>query len=145
MPMFSVLSKKAYKNAILVWLLSSFIFTVPLLGQDRGTVCSTPDLSYAQTESFTAVLKSRKAKKARGLKDYVNYDLPVHLYIIADEEGNLPQTSSFPYESVEQMTESAGCASTRGGRVCPDYASQTGRCAARGDSNIGKTLPWKPT
>jgi hypothetical protein len=103
--MFSVLSKKAYKNAILVWLLSSFIFTVPLLGQDRGTVCSTPDLSYAQTESFTAVLKSRKAKKARGLKDYVNYDLPVHLYIIADEEGNLPQTSSFPYESVEQMTE----------------------------------------
>jgi len=38
-------------------------------------------------------------------RQYVDYNLPVHLYIIADEEGNLPQTSSFPYESAEQMTE----------------------------------------
>lgn len=103
--MCSVLSKKTYLNAIFVWFLFSFVFTVPLVGQDRGSVCSTPEPSAAQTESFTAVLKSRKTKGARALKEYVDYNLPVHLYIIADEEGNLPQTSSFPYESAEQMTE----------------------------------------
>jgi len=103
--MYSVLSKKTYKNAILLWLFLSFIFTVPLFGQDRGVTCSTPDPSYAQTESFTAVLKNRKAKNRGAAKQYVDYNLPVHLYIIADEEGNLPQTSSFPYESAEQITE----------------------------------------
>ncbi|TXF88773.1 hypothetical protein FUA23_13050 [Neolewinella aurantiaca] len=103
--MCSSLSKKTNQFAILAWLFLTFVFTVPLYGQDRGVSCATPDLSAAEAQAFTAVLKNRKAKGVAAVKSYRNYNLPVHLYILADEAGNLPQTSSFPYESAEQITE----------------------------------------
>lgn len=56
-------------------------------------------------EAYTEVLKSRKAKSLGETKEYIDYNLPVHLYIITEEDGTLPSTSTVPYESAEQMVD----------------------------------------